>query len=265
MIMLKLELRYCLRQTLITLILFTVAPMMYLLDVSTYKTGLGLLWYMSNGSGLAILSLSILMAMTTFGRERRDNGLEYLLSLPIGRWKLFLNKVIPRLLILMVLLVVHQVLLHITSSYYSVLGGCLLSFSITNNFALLLLIVLLGFAWGVIGTGRVVSGLVFMTILTGLWMLYPWGLFTVSQDLNMSMLRFFSMFGLRGVYLGEMLPWTISWVLVTGLLVIAFVPVYRRWDVGSSRSREIAFLKLASIPFLMISLTVIGLYSTILK
>lgn len=260
------EIRYCLRQTLIVLLLFAVIPALYLMDALVYRTGLGPIWYLSNGYALMLLALSFFMAFTVFRREIRDGALEYLLSLPVGKRDLFLGKIVPRIAILLVLLIPNHILLVIRGHSDQAIGGCLLPFSFTNNLALLLLIVVLGFVRGVIGPKRVITGLVLLVVLFGLWILYPWGFIWISINwIGIPLLRQFSAMGLRGVYLHEMLPWTLSWGLLTGLLAVAFIPVYRKWDLGSSRSREIAFLKLAAIPFLLVSLTVIGLYSNILR
>lgn len=258
------EVRYCLRQTLITLLLFAIIPALYLMDALVYRTGLGPIWYLSNGYSLMLLALSFFMAFTVFRRETRDGALEYLFSLPIGKRDLFLCKIVPRIAILLLLLIPNHILLAVRGYSDQAIGGCLLPFSFTNNLALVFLIVLLGFVRGVIGPKRVITGLVLLSTLFGLWILYPWGFSWISMHgIGIPLLKMFSAIGLRNLYLHEMLPWTLSWALVTGLLAVAFVPVYRRWDMGSSHTREKSFLRVAFIPFLMVSLTVIFLYADI--
>jgi hypothetical protein len=256
--MLTNEFRYCLRQTAIILAVLVMAPASYLLDSTQFHAGFGLLFYISNFVGLALLALALLMALTVFGRENRDGALEYLLSLPVGRWKFFICKTVPRCMILLALLVPHQLLLHIRLQSLDPLGGCILPFSFTNNLALMMLLVLLGFLWGVIGGRRTITGLVLLTTVSGLWVLYPWGFVGLSPDnLGIGLLKLFASLGLRDAYLFQHLSWTMSLLIVAGLLTAAFLPIYRKWGLGSARSRETAFLRLAVIPFLFVCLTVV--------
>jgi hypothetical protein len=166
--------------------------------------------------------------------------------------------------ILLALLVPHQLLLHIRLQSLDPLGGCVLPFSFTNNLALMMLLVLLGFVWGVIGGRRIITGLVLLTTVAGLWILYPWGFVKLLPNyMGIGLLKLFASLGLRDAYLFQHLSWTMSLLIVAGLLTAAFVPVYRKWDLGSARSRETAFLRLAVIPFLLVSLTVVFLYAGI--
>jgi ABC-type transport system involved in multi-copper enzyme maturation permease subunit len=94
--MLTHEFRYCLWQAMVVPAALVVAFSSYLLDSTVFHAGFGLLFYISNFVGLALLALAFRMALTVFGREDRDGALEYLLSLPVGRWKLFLCKTATR-------------------------------------------------------------------------------------------------------------------------------------------------------------------------
>lgn len=89
--------------------------------------------------------------MAFFLSERRDKGFEYLLTLPISRWKIFLYKLAPRLLVLLLIFVLFALLggATVKGILYPLLtvqiGMIFLSLAFSSYFAGFIAFVLLGF------------------------------------------------------------------------------------------------------------------------
>ena len=104
------ELRDTLRQMLGVLPLFTLIPILHLLNVNGASESMSLLEYSSTGFAGAVFLLALYLAYNMFQSEDDDGAAEYLLSLPVRRTTLFLAKTGPRLLVLAPLVLAAQLL-----------------------------------------------------------------------------------------------------------------------------------------------------------
>ncbi len=56
---------------------------------------------------IIILILSGILGISLFSREFKDNSFEYLFSTPMKKWEILLNKIIPRLIIIISLIIIY--------------------------------------------------------------------------------------------------------------------------------------------------------------
>lgn len=115
--MLKKEFREVLKQTLFLIIsLFFLLYPIHLIssifsDHSFVFSDYFLMFYQ-----LFILFFSFFLGISLFSKEIRNNGFEYLLTLPFSRTKLLLLKIIPRLVVLILLYLVYLILLSLSAT-----------------------------------------------------------------------------------------------------------------------------------------------------
>lgn len=249
------ELSDTVRQTLFILSFFIIVPVLYWMNVAEIQSKMNPLKYLSNGFGLTVLALIFFLAYNMFRTEDRDGATEYLLSLPFSRWKLFFCKMVPRILILIPVLLAAQFLLYLRQGLKFVSFGWI--FSIESF--LVLLILYCGFILGVVGRKSWLVGLTLAVIILGSLVTLSTGiLVNLFLLLNVNIRTLSESSWLWAVY------WAVrnfcsatGWILTPVLLTTAFLPVYRGWDIGSGRTRQLRFAKRVSILMILLAIPII--------
>lgn len=256
--MLAKEFRDTIKQTFFILVFYVFVPILYGMDQAAFNSGMGFLWYLSNGLALITIVLCFYLAYNMFRSEEQDDATEYLLSLPYSRTKVFVCKMLPRIIILIPFLLINLLLLHLRSGSEPALSGYLLHFNFTNNLLLLSLVLYFGFILGVIGRKSRITGLILFTILSGVWNFDIWGFdILLPKQLIRGILQLTGKLGLTAIYLNEMLPWKMSLLFIAVLMTFVFIPFYRKWDLTEKRSRELMFARRAILPMVISVLPVL--------
>jgi hypothetical protein len=103
---------------------------------------------------ITVFAFSAYSGLGMFLWEKRDKGFEYLLTLPISRLKLFIFKLLPRFVVLMLFLVTWALVFNTSAKDYIVvlifiqLSAACLSLAFNSYFAAVIGIILLGFFYG---------------------------------------------------------------------------------------------------------------------
>ncbi|MCD4777210.1 MAG: hypothetical protein K8S15_14325 [Candidatus Aegiribacteria sp.] len=241
------EVKDTLKQTGFIMAFLAVMPLVYLLDSSLYKTGVTFLEYMVGGFALLWMVAVGYLAYNMFRPEEKDNAVEYILSLPINRWKLLIWKVTPRVSVLLVLIGIP---LLITNSIP------------IGMVAFVVFVQLCGFTLGIVGRKSWIarSVLFVMTICVYLINTIPpkfiWRQFvpassTLSHPSTIMMLMEHVMFS------------QLSYILVEfALLAVILLPLYRNWDLKPIRAGELSFAKRAIVPMVVLAFPVVWMVST---
>lgn len=197
-----------------------------------------------------MLVFAIFIGMSIFESERKQNGMEYLMSLPYSRFKLLGIKVLPRLAAVLVFLFVYLLLYRDFGASYSAFG----SFSFPVLYMAFFLLALSFSAGSKNFLATAVT--VFVSVLAYLGVSYLVFSLVISMKAESLVFPFFMMFtaDTKDLYqpfisvLGAMMP------LVP--FILAFVLAFKRFDAKSSKSFNKGFLKYSMmmlIPALVLS------------
>ncbi|MFC2156073.1 hypothetical protein ACFLRB_06260 [Acidobacteriota bacterium] len=203
-----------------------------------------------------ILWISNCYGIGAFRHEYRDNAFEYLLSFPLSKCRIAVNKLLPRVAVLVLLTAIYEVLavIHLLPILRSQ------SFQV-DSFALF---DPLFFPIGVVyffGAGfsvglfewkslRILIG--FLTLLFTIFISI--GIKTLFDSLSVSFSIFYYLYGISFI---------IAVVIVTGIMGAAFVSVYKKFDLKPSQFHRKKFI-LRSLPLLLL-ITAISIAFTILQ
>ena len=221
------EVKDTLKQVGFIMAFLAVMPLVYLIDSSLYKTGVTFTEYMAGGFALLWMIAVGYLPYNMFRPEEKDNAVEYILSLPINRWKLLIWKTVPRVAVLLVLIVIPLV---------------------TNSIpigmvAFIVFAQLCGFTLGIVGRKSWIarSMLFVMTICVYIINIIP------------------PEFIWKDSFIASLLPY----ILVEfGFLALVLLPMYRNWDLKPVRSRELSFAKRAMVPLIVLAFPVVYLFSS---
>lgn len=229
-----------------------VMPLVYLLDSSLYKTGVTFPEYMWGGFALLWMIAIGYLAYNMFRPEEKDKAVEYILSLPISRWKLLIWKTVPRIAVLLLANVIAKCLGVGYSWFWSFTG--LLSFIVFSQVC--------GFALGIVGRKSWITRLMLfvMTICAFIINSIPpefiWKEFIKPSSLL--------------PYPSPIMSWMehvrfsqLPYILVEiGFLALILVPLYRNWDLKPTRTRELSFAKRSLIPMIVLAFPVVWMFSS---
>jgi hypothetical protein len=101
--MLKKEIRDSLKRFIESLVGLFVIPFVYIGDKLVTKTGLDYANLLQTGFLITLVIYAVYAGATVFRAERKDRAFEYLFSFPLTRRKIILDKVLPRLGLLLFL------------------------------------------------------------------------------------------------------------------------------------------------------------------
>ena len=246
------ELKDTLKQAGLIMAFLAVMPLVYLLDSSFYRTGVTFPEYI--GGGFAILWLIAVgyMAYNIFRPEEKDDAVEYILSLPIARWKLLIWKTVPRVVVLLLINAIVKCLIGGYFWFYNFTG--LLAFVVFSQFC--------GFTLGIVGRKSWIARLMVfvLTICTFIINSMPprfiWKDFIKAS----SLLPYPSPFMM---WMEQIRFSQLPYILVEfGFLALILLPVYRIWDLKPIRVRELSFARRAIVPLIVLAFPVVWLFSS---
>jgi hypothetical protein len=203
-----------------------------------------------------ILWIANCYGIGAFRHEYRDNAFEYLLSFPLSKCRIALNKLLPRVAVLVLLTAIYEVLavihlLPLLRSQSLQVDG----FALFDPVFFPVWVVYFfgaGFSVGLFEwkSLRILIGFVplLFTILISV------GIKTLFDSLSVSFFIFYFLHGLSFV---------IGVVIAVGIMGGAFVSVYKKFDLKSSAFHRKKFI-LRSMPLLLL-LTAISIVFTILQ
>ncbi len=246
------EIKDTLRQTVFIMAFLAVMPLVYLLDSSLYKTGVTFPEYMWGGFALLWMIAVGYLAYNMFRPEEKDNAVEYILSLPIARWKLLIWKTVPRIAVLLLANVIVKCLGVGYFWFYNLTG--LLAFIVFSQTC--------GFALGIVGRKSWITRLMLFVmticafIINSIPPVFVWKEFIKAS----SLLQYPSpiMMWMERVRFSQL-----PYILVEfGFLALILVPLYRNWDLKPVRIRELSFAKRSLIPMIVFAFPVVWMFSS---
>lgn len=275
--MLRKEILDTLRQTLFVLVFLVVLPLIYAVDGILYGGEIRFPWYFVNGFGLLTIMFAFYLGLNSFQRERRDGAWEYLLSLPVRKGSLFWSKFLPRLVVLALFVCINELLIGWDWEGGPGLYIHPLRSGIPINLSRLAMVLLFGFIISVLGKKSWRSVIVLSVIAAGRMGLYGASIFSVwfhiwwakcSEEIIWIRIpqesrRFFefipeySPIKMGLVSFVEKFNFYLDWLLLTALVVLAFIPVFRSMTIVRTRAQENRFLRIALIPFILVALTIV--------
>ena len=206
--------------------------------------------------GYVIFWIANCYGISAFKSEYRDNAFEYLLSFPLSKSRILMNKILPRLAILSLLTVIYEILavIYIVPIFreqsFQVGGFALfepLFFPLWVAYFLFAAITVGLFEWKSL---RILIGFVplLLTIFISL------GIKTLFASFS---IRFNPFCYLHGI------SFTIGVLIATGIMGAAFVSVYRKFDLRAMAFHKKKFV-LRSLPALLL-LTAVSIIFTVVK
>jgi hypothetical protein len=184
---------------------------------------------------ITVFAFSGYSGLGMFLWEKRDKGFEYLLTLPMSRLKLFIYKLVPRLIVLMLLLGTWALVFNMPVNNYIVvlifiqLAGACLSLAFNSYFAALIGIILLGFLYSLSS-----QFIIFLFIHWRGISIDPFNIISIS-------------------------PYVLAALLLGIPLVISFLLAFRNFDLKPYKYVVKPYLFIA-LPLLLIQVVVIFLY-----
>ncbi len=232
-----------------------VMPLVYLLDSYLYKTGVTFLEYIGGGFALLWMIAVGYLAYNMFRPEEKDNAVEYILSLPITRWKLLIWKTVPRVAVLLALNLLTVCLG----------GGHFWFYSFTGLLAFVVFSQVCGFVLGIVGRRSWITRLMLfvMTICAFIINSVP-PVFIWKDVVNAnSMLQYLPNLSPMLIWMDHVRFSQLSYILVEfGFLALILLPLYRIWDLKPIRVRELSFAKRSIIPLIVLAFPVVWLFSS---
>jgi len=253
----KVEARETMRQVLLISMLFAFVPALYLLDAVVYRSGVTFIEYISNGFELLILAASASLAYNMFHREDRDGAMEYLLSIPGGRWRILAAKVLPRVVAILPLLAAGTVLNTVRLNQGSALGMTIIDWraGLLYLWGFAAFVQLGGFAMGVAGRRSWPVALSLLLMAFCVWRFCtPTLLFErfVFWTMGLKAQIHFSFWMARNG--GRYLDLAVFFALMLSILR----PLLRTWDLRPRKEAEKLFLRRASLPLAVFCLLLLN-------
>ena len=230
--MLKKEIRDALRVLFESSLLLLAFPVMYLLDryvlhIAMKTAELAQAVYMISGYIFVLYS-----GLALFRKERKDRGLEYLLTLPMSRFKILCCKMAPRLIVIVMIVLIHEILFS---------GQRLLMTDVFANRLLVAVLVLHLIAVSMsLVTSNLLLGFIGIYVLQILWVF--------GSRLTFDMFKHFWGYSFA---LYSSWTWILPGILILTPLVISFLLSYRSLDLKPE--------KFHIKPYLVISLPLLAL------
>ena len=246
------EIKDALRQTGFIMAFLAVMPLVYLLDSSLYKTGVTFPEYMWGGFALLWMIAVGYLAYNMFRPEEKDNAVEYILSLPIARWKLLIWKTAPRITVLL--------LANVIASCSG--AGYFWFYNFTGLLVFVVFSQVCGFSLGIVGRKSWITRLMLFVMTISAFIInsippeFIWKEFVKYSSILphpsaivmwMEQVRF------------SQFPYII---IELGFLALILVPLYRTWDLKPVRVRELSFAKRSLIPMIVLAFPVVWMFSS---
>ena len=242
------ELKDTLKQVGSIMTLLVVMPLIYLLDISFYRTTTTFTEYMAGGFALLWLIAIGYLAYNMFRPEEKDNAVEYILSLPINRWKLLIWKTVPRIAVLLVLI--------------GISFGFGFEYIPIGMVAFVVFSQICGFALGIVGRKSWITRLILfvMTIcvyfVNSLLAELIWGEIIEASSILPFPTTMLILMGHIGFS-------QLMYIFIEfGFLALILIPIYRNWDLKPVRGQELSFAKRAIVPLILLACPVVYMLSS---
>lgn len=249
------ELKDTLKQTGSIMTLMVVMPLIYLLDSSFYRTGTTLLEYMAGGFALLWMIALGYLAYNMFRPEEKDDAVEYILSLPIGRWKLLICKILPRV----------GILLGLNLLTIFVGGGHLWFYNLQGLLVFVVFSQVCGFALGIVSRKSWITRLMLFVMMICAFIINSIPLQFIWKDVvnATSMLPNLPNLSPMLIWMDHIRFSHLSYILIEfGFLALILIPLYRSWDIKPVRARELSFAKRAIVPLILLAYPVVYMLSS---
>lgn len=252
--MLNKEIKNIIRQAAYFLFIVLLVSTLIRLIVSLKGTEIPFLELFFSTLHVGMLMFSIILGISLFSSERKDNGLEYLLTMPYSRIQLLTLKIIPRILVLAMLFGLYILLLSIfniqptTSAYTPLLPHNIFSFLYFSSF-------IIGLPFAINRVGIIVN-----TFASGLGLLVFTGfIYLIGSLAYYYKYKGFDIFDPFNYQynnsMGHIYFFTISFLL---LLIISLYYSFKKFNLGTTKP----FFKRFSMVFLP-AIVIIFIVSTI--
>lgn len=242
------ELKDTLKQTGSIMTLMVVMPLIYLLDSSFYRTGTTLLEYMAGGFAILWMIALGYLAYNMFRQEEKDNAVEYILSLPIPRWKLLLWKTVPRIVVLLVLI--------------GISFGFGFEYIPIGMVAFVVFSQICGFTLGIVGRKSWITRLMLFVMAICVYFVNSllaeliWGEIIEASSILPFPTTMLKLMGHVGFS-------QLMYIFIEfGFLALILIPIYRNWDLKPVRVRERSFEKRAIVPLILLAYPVVYMLSS---
>lgn len=227
------EIKDTLKQTGFIMAFLAVMPLIYLIDSFFYKTGVTLPEYMVGGYALLWMIAVGYMAYNMFRPEEKDDAVEYILSLPITRWKLLIWKTVPRVAVLIALSLLALCFGEASQLFYGMIW--LVTFVVFTQIC--------GFTLGIVGRKSWIARLILFIMVICAYIVnsippeFIWKVKIPASSLFSILVEF-------------------------GLLALILIPLYRTWDLKPLRGRELSFAQRAIVPMIVFAFPIVYLFSS---
>jgi len=196
--------------------------------------------------GIMVLVSAAMSGLSCFRQEHRDGAFEYLLSFPVSRKQILLNKLMPRLYILLAWGFVYEILALIFIIPLREIQGPLFFLMDPLFFPVCLIFMFAsGFFLSLFEQKNWIAVISLMTLMAIV-------VFSLTCRLFINLI-----FPSIDKYLRHGLSFTLATLIIIGLLSIPFIRVYKRFDAKSMAIHSKRFV-LRTLP-LMTILILIGL------
>lgn len=241
------EIRETLGQTAFVMSFIVLVPLLYFMDTGIYDSGWSLIDYMSNGTDLFVLITALYLACGMFRSEDDQGALEYLLSVPLRRRRLFAAKMVPRISVCAVLLTMASVLNSICGTGGSVLHSLILNWNAGYLYLLLLLVFiqLCGLVLNIVGARSWSTGLVLAFMVLMVWKLVAFTF--VLQDLVAKVFGWRASFSLM-LTIGRTGQTLIDFAVFLLPVLYILKSLAGVWDMKPIRYRENVFQRKVLLP-----------------
>jgi ABC-type transport system involved in multi-copper enzyme maturation permease subunit len=240
--MLKKEFREIIVPALLRSSMLLIFPLFSLLGITRVMSNRDYFTFFSGILGIAAIWIAATYGLDAFKSEHRDQALEYLLSFPFSRFKIVLYKLIPRISILTVLVAANLVV--------NIFG---LSDRFEKGFYFMFFLFLFSLVMFFLLSGFFIS-LFFETKPSRI--LYNTAVILSMVAISMGIHSLLKS-GELDRHLYE-ISFLIGCVMVMLLMGIAFVSVYKKFDLKPARVHGSKFLLRALLPLTV--LAAVGLY-----
>ncbi|MCK4764733.1 MAG: hypothetical protein KAW12_21220 [Candidatus Aminicenantes bacterium] len=111
--MLKKEFNGILKQSLYFVVLTACLPVLLMIVTRFMRSPVSYFELLCPVFQVGLIVIALLMGISLLAMERKQDGIEYLLTLPLSRWKLLAIKILPRLAVLLVFSGLYLLLLQV--------------------------------------------------------------------------------------------------------------------------------------------------------
>lgn len=247
--MLKKEILDTLKQTGLVLSFLLLIPIIFGINqMRLHEEELNFMWYFDWSLSYLIPVLVIYLAYNLFASEDSDGASEYLLALPISKWKIFFAKILPRFFVVLILVLLYEAFFHNSHAHMARFGWFINTVRPLYKVHLVFLILtplIYGFMLGISDRKNLILPIAFS--IPVLYLVFS-KFFFINPLSRLLYDLWWPRFPHTNIEMFMRLD-SIVFNLIPVLLAIAvLLPVFRSWDCSSGKIRSQRILKRMSAP-----------------